>query len=222
MNKGQQWSKVSWASGYTSTDYCSVSAMRGLPDAIPVTDAKEGAQPAPRLSVTQVHERHGEFVWRTLHRMGVRAPHVDDVYQEVFLVVHRRLHTFSGQCAITTWLFEICFRVAAGYRRKAHFRREELVPDWSELETLSSQEPSPERRLVTARQAKQLERILDSMPLEYRVVFVMFEIEGLSSEEIAESVGAPLGTVYSRLYRARKRFAQALTRLGPGQMENKS
>jgi RNA polymerase sigma-70 factor (ECF subfamily) len=195
--------------------------MRGLPDAIPVTDAKESAQPEPRLSVTQVHERHGEFVWRTLHRMGMREPHVEDVYQEVFLVVHRRLHTFSGQSAITTWLFEICFRVAAGYRRKAHFRREELVPDWSELETLSSQEPSPERRLVTARQAKQLERILDTMPLEYRVVFVMFEIEGLSSEEIAESVGAPLGTVYSRLYRARKRFAQALTRLGPGQMENK-
>ena len=196
--------------------------MRGLPHAIPVTDANEGADGEKRLSVTQVHERHGEFVWRTLHRMGVRDPHVDDVYQEVFLVVHRRLHTFSGQCAITTWLYEICFKVAAGYRRKAYFRREELVADWSEMQTLSSTEPSPERQLVTARQAKQLERILDAMPLEYRVVFVMFEIEGLSSEQIAESVGAPLGTVYSRLYRARKRFAQALARLGPGQMEKKS
>ena len=221
MNKGRRWLKVSWASGSTSIDHRSMIAMRGLPDALPVTNAKGSAAGEARLTVTQVHERHGEFVWRTLHRMGVREPHVDDVYQEVFLVVHRRLHTFNGQSAITTWLFEICFRVAAGYRRKAHFRREELIPDWSELETLRSQEPSPERRLVTARQAKQLERILDTMPLEYRVVFVMFEIEGLSSEEIAESVGAPLGTVYSRLYRARKRFAQALTRLGPGQMENK-
>ena len=51
---------------------------------------------------------------------------------------------------------------------------------------------------------------------------VMFEIEGMSSEQIAESVGAPLGTVYSRLYRARKHFARALKRVGPGQMENKS
>ncbi len=174
-----------------------------------------------QLSVTQVHERHGEFVWRTLHRMGVRPPHVEDVYQEVFLVVHRRLTSFGGQCAITTWLYEICFRVTAGYRRKAHFRREELVPDWSEMHALSAPTPSPERQLVVARQAKQLEGILDTMPLEYRVVFVMFEIEGLSSEEIAESVGVPLGTVYSRLYRARKRFARALARLGPGQMENK-
>jgi RNA polymerase sigma-70 factor (ECF subfamily) len=87
---------------------------------------------------------------------------------------------------------------------------------------LSSEAPSPERQLVTARRAKQLEQILDAMPLEYRVVFVMFEIEGLSSEEIAANVGAPLGTVYSRLHRARKRFASALARLGPGQMESKS
>jgi RNA polymerase sigma-70 factor (ECF subfamily) len=222
MNRGQLWSKGFWASVYISTDLSSVTAMRGLPDALASTDAKQTAGAEERLSVTRVHERHGEFVWRTLHRMGVRPPHVEDVYQEVFLVVHRRLRTFTGQSAITTWLFEICFKVAAGYRRKAHFRREELVPDWSAMESLSSPEPSPERQLVTTRQAKQLERILDALPLEYRVVFVMFELEGLSSEEIAESLGAPLGTVYSRLYRARKRFARALARLGPGQMENKS
>jgi RNA polymerase sigma-70 factor (ECF subfamily) len=200
--------------------------MRGVPDAIsPLTDPApdtEQGKAEKGLSVTQVHERHGEFVWRTLHRMGVRAPHVEDVYQEVFLVVHRRLRSFSGQSAITTWLYEICFRVAAGYRRKAHFRREELVSDWSEMDMMSSSAASPERQLVAARQAKQLERILDDMPLEYRVVFVMFELEGMSSEQIAESVGAPLGTVYSRLYRARKHFARALSRLGPGQMENKS
>lgn len=194
--------------------------MPGAQDAIPdiTGPAQEGET---QLSVTQVHERHGEFVWRTLYRMGVRPPHVEDVYQEVFLVVHRRLRSFSGQCAITTWLYEICFRVAAGYRRKAHFRREELVPDWSDMHALTASTPSPERQLVTSRQAKQLERILDTMPLEYRVVFVMFEIEGQSSEQIAESIGVPLGTVYSRLYRARKRFARALARLGPGQMENK-
>jgi RNA polymerase sigma-70 factor, ECF subfamily len=133
--------------------------MRGVPDAIPhVADPSKSAE-QPRLTVTKVHEEQGQFVWRTLYRMGVRPPHVEDVYQEVFLVVHRRLHTFNGQCAITTWLYEICFRVAAGYRRKAHFRREELVPDWSELDGLTSHAPSPERQLVAARQAEQLERI---------------------------------------------------------------
>lgn len=195
--------------------------MRGVPDAS-LTEPAHDADDETALSVTQVHERHGEFVWRCLHRMGVREPHVEDVYQEVFLVVHRRLRGFNGQCAITTWLYEICFRVAAGYRRKAHFRREELVSDWSELDLATASSASPERQLLAARQAKQLERILDELPLEYRVVFVMFELEGMSSEQIAESVGAPLGTVYSRLYRARKRFARALSRLGAAQMENKS
>lgn len=195
--------------------------MRGVPDAISrsAEPAKEDESP---LDVKAVHERHGQFVWQTLHRMGVRPPHVEDVYQEVFLVVHRRLHTFTGRCALTTWLYEICFRVAAGYRRKAYFRREELIPDWSKMDWPSSPASSPERQLQTARQAKQLEQILDALPLEYRVVFVMFEIEGMTSEQIADSVGAPLGTVYSRLYRARRRFARALARLGPDQMENKS
>jgi RNA polymerase sigma-70 factor (ECF subfamily) len=195
--------------------------MRGVPDAIPSLGEPASADEA-RLTVTQVHERHGEFVWRTLYRMGVRPPHVEDVYQEVFLVVHRRLGTFTGQCAITTWLYEICFRVAAGYRRKAHFRREELVGDWSSLDAVTSSVPSPEGYLVTARRAKQLELILDTLPLEYRVVFVMFEIEGMSTEHIAESLGAPVGTVYSRLYRARKRFARAVARIGSAQMEKKT
>jgi RNA polymerase sigma-70 factor (ECF subfamily) len=197
-----------------------VIAMRGIPDTISrITDPAKDDE--TRIDVTEVHKRHGEFVWRTLYRMGVRPPHVEDVYQEVFLVVHRRLRTFNGQCALTTWLYEICFRVAAGYRRKAHFRREELVPDWSEHEVLASASSSPERQLQTARQAKQLEQILDTLPLQYRVVFVMFELEGMSSEQIAESVGVPLNTVYSRLYRARKRFARALAKLGAAQMENK-
>jgi RNA polymerase sigma-70 factor (ECF subfamily) len=89
------------------------------------------------------------------------------------------------------------------------------------MELLSSQDPSPELRLVAARQAKQLERILDTLALEYRVVFVMFEIEGMSTEQIAASIGVPIGTVHSRLHRARKRFALSLKRLGSGQMENK-
>jgi RNA polymerase sigma-70 factor (ECF subfamily) len=188
--------------------------MAGVPDTIPrITDpAHDDAAAATRLSVTEVHERHGEFVWRTLHRMGVRAPHIEDVYQEVFLVVHQRLGAFAGRSAITTWLYEICFRVTIGYRRKAHFRREELVHDWSQMDSLKSEAPSPERQLATAREAKQLERILDGLALEYRVVFVMFEIEGLSCEQISVSLGVPVGTVHSRLYRARKQFARALSR----------
>ncbi len=73
--------------------------------------------------------------------------------------------------------------------------------------------------IVTARRSRQLERILETMPAPYRVVFVMFELEGLSCEQIAEAVGSPVGTVYSRLHRARQFFERALHRLGAARIE---
>src|SRR5436190_24106849 len=93
------------------------------------TFSDSAARLGPRLSVAEVHTRHGEFVRKTLYRMGVCAPHLEAVYQEVFLVVHRRLDSYAGHCAITTWLLDVCFRMTAGYLRRAHFRCAQLVVD---------------------------------------------------------------------------------------------
>jgi RNA polymerase sigma-70 factor (ECF subfamily) len=165
----------------------------------------------PCLTVADVHARHGEFVWKTLYRMGVRSPHLEDVYQEVFLVVHRRLDSYAGHCAITTWLFEVCFRVTAGYRRRAHFRREQLVPDAS-LVPCVAPTATPEREVEKLQAAHRLHDILSRLNLEQRVVFTMFELEGLSCDQIGAQIGVPVGTVYSRLHRARKTFLRALSR----------
>ena len=175
-----------------------------------------------RPSIDEVHQEHGPFVWRVLRSLGVDAPSIEDVYQEVFVVVHRKLHTFNGAGLLTTWLYGICFRVAAGYRRRAHFNRESLTGDWSGLESATVSETTPERQLVQARQARQLEQILDSMPIQYRSAFVMFEVEGLTTEEIAQAEGVPVGTVYSRIYRARRHFARMVKRLGPTSLEHSS
>jgi RNA polymerase sigma-70 factor (ECF subfamily) len=166
----------------------------------------------PRLTVTEVHTKHGEFIWKTLYRMGVRSPHLEDVYQEVFLVVHRRLDTYAGHCAITTWLFEVCFRVTAGYRRRAHFRREQLVPDAASVSYVAAATPTPEREVEKRQAADCLQSILSTLNVEQRVVFTMFEIEGLTCDQIGENIGVPVGTVYSRLHRARKAFLRALSR----------
>jgi RNA polymerase sigma-70 factor (ECF subfamily) len=166
----------------------------------------------PRLTVAEVHKRHGEFIWKTLYRMGVRSPHLEDVYQEVFLVVHRRLDSYAGHCAITTWLFEVCFRVAAGYRRRAHFRREQLVPDAASVSYVAAPTPTPEREVEKRQAADRLQDILSTLNLEQRVVFTMFELEGLTCDQIGENIGVPVGTVYSRLHRARKAFLRALSR----------
>jgi len=170
------------------------------------------AEPRPKLTVAEVHARHGEFIWKTLYRMGVRSPHLEDVYQEVFLVVHRRLDSYGGHCAITTWLFEVCFRVAAGYRRRAHFRREQLVPDAASVSYVAAPTLTPEREVEKRQAADRLQGILSSLNLEQRLVFTMFELDGLTCDQIGESIGVPVGTVYSRLHRARKAFLRALAR----------
>jgi RNA polymerase sigma-70 factor (ECF subfamily) len=110
-----------------------------------------------------------------------------------------------------TWLYGICLRVASDYRRKAHRRREELSDEVPERNSEPPQTPEEWVALGQARQ--QLAAVLDSMTLEKRSVFVMFEIDGLSCAEIATIVGVPVGTIYSRIHAARKDFVRSVKRL---------
>jgi RNA polymerase sigma-70 factor (ECF subfamily) len=160
----------------------------------------------------EVYDEHFRFVWRSLRRLGVRECDVADAVQDVFVVVHRRLGEFEGRSKVTTWLYGICFRVAKDRRRLAHVRRE--VGDSSE--TLADRS---DERVDVAGEAERkeglalLEAILDEMPLEQRAVFTLFELETMTGEAIAEMLGVPLGTVYSRLRIARDVFKRALGRL---------
>ncbi|MFO0592663.1 MAG: sigma-70 family RNA polymerase sigma factor [Polyangiaceae bacterium] len=167
----------------------------------------EKARAAP-LSVMEVHAAHADFVFRSLQRLGVRPADLDDVFQEVFLVVHRRLSTYDGSSALTTWLFGVCLRVAAAHRRRAWFRREVPTDADTEREAPASERPD---EAVAAREAQAIvRRVLDRMDLDRRAVFVMFELDQMPSEEIATILGVPVGTVWSRLSAARKQFEKLL------------
>lgn len=165
-----------------------------------------------RLTVVEVHRLYGAFVQRALHRLGVRPPHLEDVYQEVFLVVHRRLPTFVGRSTVTTWLFEICFRVVAGYRRRAHFKREQLGVDDYSLSKIAVSTLTPEREVEKRQAAARVEAALARVNINQRVVFTLFEIQGLTCEQISAQLGVPTGTVYSRLHRGRKAFLRNVNR----------
>lgn len=165
----------------------------------------------PTLDLLAVHAAQADFVWRSLQRLGIRPADLEDVFQEVFLVVHKRLHTFDGSSALTTWLFGVCLRVAAAHRRRAWFRRE--VPTHDAGEAQATPEQDLPEAMLAARQARAvLDRVLDGMDLDKRAVFVMFELDELSSEEIASILGVPVGTVWSRLSAARKQFEKSAAR----------
>jgi RNA polymerase sigma-70 factor (ECF subfamily) len=171
---------------------------------------REHAEARP-LDTTSVHAEHAQFAWASLQRLGISGNDLDDLLQEVFVVVHQRLHTFDGSSPMQAWIFGICKRVAAAHRRRAYVRRERpgaTVPEPTSEE--SGQDP--EQAAAARQSSEQLTAILDELELEKRAVFVMFEIDEMPCEEIAAALGVPVGTVYSRLHAARKAFQKALSR----------
>ena len=140
--------------------------------------------------------------------MGVGERDAMDACQKVFLIAHRRLAMFDGRSTVKTWLCGIALRVASDYRRSAAVRREVLVAD---TPTDTSREADQLQRLEERERLALLDEILSEMPGEQRAVFVLFELEELSGEEISALLAVPEGTVRSRLRLARRAFTKSVT-----------
>jgi RNA polymerase sigma-70 factor, ECF subfamily len=162
-----------------------------------------------RLDTTSLYVEHADFVWLSLQRLGVRPADLEDVLQEVFIVVHQQVGGFEGRSKPTTWLFGICLRVAAAYRRRAHRRREESS---STAADRPDDGDDPEALTAALEARRRLDAALDSLELEKRAVLVMFEIDGMSCQAIADLLELRVGTVYSRLHAARGELQKALER----------
>jgi len=163
------------------------------------------------MSFRALYEEHFPLVWRSLRRLGVPESDLPDAVQDVFLVVHRRLAEFEGRSKMSTWICGICFRVASDRRKATRAAR------WA-----SGDDPlldAPDVRVDVAAEAERrqglalLEALLDTLPLEQRAVFTLFELEGMTGEDIAQTLEIPLGTVYSRLRLSREAFQRAAARL---------
>ncbi|HET6337580.1 MAG TPA: sigma-70 family RNA polymerase sigma factor [Polyangiales bacterium] len=164
----------------------------------------------PAHEFRAIYEAHLDFVWRSLRRLGVRQADAMDLAQKVFLTAYTKLPEFEGRSRLRTWLFAICQRVASDYRRSAPLRRE-VTTDASEIDLFGA---SPNADRSEARQRIQLaEAILDKLPEAQKLVFVLFELEEMSGDEIAELLKISVGTVRSRLRLARDAFGREVKRL---------
>jgi RNA polymerase sigma-70 factor (ECF subfamily) len=173
------------------------------------TLAADDSPPRAAATVEGLFRDYGAFAWRVLRRLGVAERDVDDVCQEVFVTVHRRLPSFEGRSPAQTWLYGICVRTAADYRKRAVHRREVVVREPYVGAIDANQESDTALREARAT----LDRILDALDDEKRAVFVLFEIEELSMTEVAIAVGCPLQTAYSRLHAARRDVEATMHRL---------
>jgi RNA polymerase sigma-70 factor, ECF subfamily len=163
---------------------------------------------AARLSA-MLH-RHYTSVWRAVRRFGVPSDAAEDATQEVFIVASRKLATIlEGQ--ELRYLYGIAMRVAANRRRSVAARRE--VVDQDMVHAAVSQAPGADALLEQRRLRRLLDLALDELPHDLRTTLVLFELEGFSEREIAETCAVPIGTVASRLRRARQAFHKAALRL---------
>ena len=181
--------------------------LRPVNDVSPIPAVGE---PPQELEVRTIYRENARFVWLSLQRLGIHPSDLDDVAQDVFMVVHRRLDTFDGRARISTWLFGICMRVAANYRRRRRWTHEVL--SGGSDDDRPSLLAAADDILVRREQREIAERALNRLEVAKRATFVMFEIESLSCLEIAELMNVPVGTVYSRLHSARRQLEKNLSR----------
>jgi RNA polymerase sigma-70 factor (ECF subfamily) len=158
-------------------------------------------------------ENHFETVWRTLQRLGVPEASLEDSAQEVFLVASRRLDEIT-RGDDRGYLLEVALRIASQARRVHSKKSRELLVDGQVLDatSLGTTLHAPDAALEQKRALALLAAVLAKMSDELREAFILFEFEELSAPEVASMLEVPIGTVASRVRRAREQLRKALSR----------
>ena len=174
--------------------------------------ASSAAESSSEVSFERIYDQWFDHVSRWVGALGASEADREDLVQDVFIVAHRRLASFDGG-NLAGWLYQIARRKVRDYRSLAwvkHFFAATRLPlvD-STLQTLTS----PLDHLETQEKAALLEELLGTLNLEQRAAFVLFEIEGLRGEQIAQLQAVPINTVWARMYKARRKLVDAVERL---------
>jgi RNA polymerase sigma-70 factor (ECF subfamily) len=192
-----------------------------LPSSMMVTPATAGshaeAHPASREasavlpSFRSVYDDYFDFIWTSTRRLGVPVDAVDDVVQEIFVVVNARMNTVEQPASLRSWIYGVVRRTVSTYHRA---RRVRGASEWHDPfeDGASPLQPSPLDLTVLSDEIRLLWRLLAELGPLKREVFVLAELEEMTMPEIAEAIGVPLNTAYSRLRVAREEFNEALAR----------
>lgn len=172
------------------------------------------------ISFEQLFERYSSMVFSLVCRLLGDREEALDVSQEVFLTIYKKLDSFRGESSLKTWIYSIAAHRAANrfrwwnrLRRRGTVSLEEHLsqkPDQDYSISLKSDIQSPEEALILKEEHEQITQMLQELPLPQRMAVVMRDIEGMTYEEIAESMKVSLGTVKSRIARGREMLKSRL------------
>jgi RNA polymerase sigma-70 factor (ECF subfamily) len=156
-----------------------------------------------------IYDRQFAFVWRLAANLRVPQSHLDDVVQETFLVIHRKLATFEGRSSLRTWIAAITRNTAKEFlrRKRHHLLGSDIDPDAGPSASLN-----PVEKLEAQAAAALLDQFLDELPEDQRDVFILAEVEQMTANEIATVLDTNPNTVRTRLRAARKSVQASLAR----------
>jgi RNA polymerase sigma-70 factor (ECF subfamily) len=163
------------------------------------------------VTFEEVYKRFRGPVWRLARRMTDGEEEALDATQEIFLRVWKGLAGFRGESKLSTWVFQIAWNYLQGYRRKMGRQHHLLEPETERTMALAvERSPDQERRVVASNLLERVEEALGRLPEHHRVILWLRDGEDLSYAEIAHVLDIPLGTVRSRLARAREALRKAV------------
>jgi RNA polymerase sigma-70 factor (ECF subfamily) len=173
--------------------------------------ADERPATAARPDLESLYAEHAAFVQRAVAHLAGPGLDAEDLVQDVFVQACRSWAAFGGRSSVRTWLFGVALGVVRNARRRARFRRFLGLEQVAEPASLA---PTPAEDLEQLEDRRTVYATLERLSEKKRTVLVLFELEGLSGAEIAEVLGCPLQTVWTRLHHARRDFARELERSG--------
>ncbi len=168
---------------------------------------------ADAADIGDLYRQHAETVARWVARLGGPLMDVDDAVHEVFMIAQRRRPTTNGPAQITTWLYRVTAKVVSHRRRKDWIRRWLGGSATDVAAGMTAVGRSPSDALEAKERSLLVYRVLDRLSEKQRAVLILFEMEGLSGEEIAALYQAKVATVWVWLHRARASFLAQLERL---------
>ncbi len=152
----------------------------------------------------ELYDDHADYVAHHIGRLLGPRVEVEDAVQEVFVRVHGALSSYRGECKFSTWLYRVTRNVAIDHLRK---RKNTIsLDDWRPLKASGS----AWKRLEARDQLRGLYAALEKLNVEYREAFLLYEVEGMKLREIADLTDTPLGTVASRVRRAREQLREVI------------
>ncbi|MGE0791477.1 MAG: RNA polymerase sigma factor [Sandaracinaceae bacterium] len=157
------------------------------------------AQPLP--DTRALFEAHCDYVYRVVRYFGAAPGDVEDLVQEVFMTALRARDRFRGDASPRTWLVGIARNHVRDYKKRAHRRYERADED---ADARPAEGGDPERSLELKQALAQLDRVLDGLGREQRLVFLLHDVEQLTMKEVTDGLGCPLQTGYTRLRAARR------------------